>query len=115
MTHNSNRCNAPMQKAGQAVGTAHANQPFPRNRSSRFRRRGQDAEHRVFASEVPTFASGPGRVAGGETISKKTSTAALASFRHGLLPNQRRAPRHPSDLQGPQSEAVYAQSSRRKS
>jgi hypothetical protein len=28
-------------------------------------------------------------------MSKKTSTAALASFRHGPLPNQRRAPRHP--------------------
>ena len=41
---------------------------------------------------------GSDRVAGEETISKKTSTAALASFRQGPLPTQRRAPRHP--LQG---------------
>jgi hypothetical protein len=37
------------------------------------------------------------RVAGGEAMSKKkTSTAALASIRRGLFPNQRRNPRHPS-------------------
>jgi hypothetical protein len=36
------------------------------------------------------------RVAGGETMSTKTSTAALASFRRGSLHNQRRAPRHPT-------------------
>jgi hypothetical protein len=36
------------------------------------------------------------RVAGGETMSTKTSTAALASFRRGSLHNQRRAPRHPA-------------------
>ena len=40
------------------------------------------------------------RVAGGIASSQKRSTAALASFRFGDFPNQRRAPRHPSSGTG---------------
>ncbi|MGB9432670.1 MAG: hypothetical protein WBQ89_10545, partial [Candidatus Acidiferrum sp.] len=77
MTHKSNRCNLPMQKAGQAVGAALRQQPLPSNTGQ-------------------TLTGGSVRVAGGETMSEKTSTAALDSLRRGPLQNQRRAPRHPA-------------------
>jgi hypothetical protein len=77
MTHKSNRCNLPMQKAGQAVGAALLQQPLPSNTGQ-------------------TLTGGSVRVAGGETMSEKTSTAALDSLRRGPLQNQRRAPRHPA-------------------
>jgi hypothetical protein len=76
MTHNLNHLERPVQKAGQ-TGTALPIQPLPSN-----------------ASRI--FMSGPVRVAGGGTAGNQTSTAALASFRHGLLRTQRRAPRHPA-------------------
>jgi hypothetical protein len=46
-------------------------------------------------TSVPEASGGSGRVAGGETRSPKTSTAALVSFRLGSLRSQRRAPRPP--------------------
>jgi len=100
MTHQSIHLDFPVQKAGQAVGTALPNQPLPRYRSSRFRQGTASAvpeqgpEHSALATEVPT--GGSVRVAGGETMSKKTSTAALDSFCQGSLPIQRRAPHHPA-------------------
>ncbi len=74
MTNNTNHGDFLVQNAGQAVGAALAIEPLPRNTPG-----------------------GSGRVAGRESMSKKTSTAALESFRHGPLSHQRRAPGH---LQG---------------
>lgn len=76
MTHQSNQRDVPVQKAGQAVGTAPP----------------ASHEHRP---KNPV--GGTVRVAGGGAMStKKTSTAALDSFRHGSLRIQRRVPRHPA-------------------
>jgi len=86
MTHNLNHREPPVQKAGQ-TGTALPIQPLPSNKKVLW--------HSPEATGVVV------RVAGGETVSKKTSTAALVFFRHGLLPNQRRAPRHPLAFVGP--------------
>jgi hypothetical protein len=71
MTHNSIHRDFPVQKAGQADGTA---LPLPR----------------IFS------AGGSVRVAGEEAQSAQTSTAALGSFCSRLLYTQRRAPRHPA-------------------
>ncbi len=81
MTHKSNHLDFPVQKAGQAVGAALLQQPLLRTISSRTE-------------------GGAVRVAGGDATSKKTSTAALVSFRPGLLPNHRRAPCHPRFCRG---------------
>src|SRR6266478_9242806 len=51
---------------------------------------------RLSGTSANTPTGGPDRVAGGAAMSKKTSTAALDSFRKGQLRNQRRAPRHPA-------------------
>src|SRR5271169_1105413 len=77
MDHKSARCSFPEQKAGQSVGAALQPTPLPTNKG-----------------EIPGV--GSVRVAGGEARNEKTSTAALESFRLGLLRNQRRAPRHPA-------------------
>jgi hypothetical protein len=81
MTNNTNHGGFLMQNAGQAVGAALAIEPLPRN-----------------------IAGGSERVAGRESMSKKTGTAALASFRLGPLSNQRRAPGHLQASVGPRFE-----------
>jgi hypothetical protein len=73
MTHQSNHRDLPVQKAGQASWNGTSYQPLPSN-----------------------ALDGADRVAGGNAMSKKASTAALESFRSGPLPNRRRAPRHPA-------------------
>jgi hypothetical protein len=72
MTHQSNHRGLRVQKAGQASWDGTSNQPLPSNTSA-----------------------GVERVAGGNALSKMTSTAALESFRFSPFPNQRRAPRQP--------------------
>lgn len=101
MTHQMNRCNFPAQKAGQGVGAALPLPLLPRILVQVFSEGATSAvpeespERWALAPEVPAQRDGSDRVAGEEAISKKTSTAALASFRQGPLPTQRRAPRHP--------------------
>jgi hypothetical protein len=73
MTHQSNHRGLRVQKAGQASWDGTSNQPLPSNTSA-----------------------GVERVAGGNALSKMTSTAALESFRFSPFPNQRRAPRQPA-------------------
>lgn len=70
MTHYWNHRDLPVQKAGQAVATA-LHQPLPSKQVSRC-----DSD----------------RVAGGETMGNRTSTAALGWFCSGSLENQRRVP-----------------------
>jgi hypothetical protein len=72
MTLNPNHREQPVQKAGQKAGAALP--PSPNT------------------SQVSSH--GADRAAGGETLSQKTSTAALDSFRRGPLLLQRRPPRH---------------------
>ena len=113
MTHNSNHREPLVQKAGQ-IGTALPIQPLPRNFGVRwlaaafgkFPRENQPTSgSSALASNQSSAAcgfdvfpqsitGGADRVAGGEPVSNQTSTAALASFSHDLLTNQRRAPRH---------------------
>jgi hypothetical protein len=88
MTHNLNHREQPVQKAGQTAGAARPPSPDPGG-----------GNRRASAPEGLSLykSSGAGRVAGGETMSQKTSTAALESFRHGPFPIQRRAPRHSAE------------------
>jgi hypothetical protein len=86
MTHNLNHREQPVQKAGQKAGTALLASPNTYRVSS----------------------DGVDRAAGGETLSKKTSTAALDSFRRGPLHLQRRAPRHRADGSPERSAGFYA-------
>jgi hypothetical protein len=86
MTHNLNYREQPVQKAGQKAGAVLP--PSPNT------------------NQVPS--DGADRVAEGETLSKKTSTAALASFRRGPLLLQRRAPRHRADGSPERSAGFYA-------
>jgi hypothetical protein len=73
MTHQTNHRDLLVQKAGQGSWNGTSNQPLPSNTSA-----------------------GADRVAGGNAMSKKTSTAALESSRFSPFPNQRRAPRQPA-------------------
>jgi hypothetical protein len=84
MTHNPNHGDQPVQKAGQSRSGTSAFPEFEPN-----------------AVDV----DGADRAAGRESMSKKTSTAALESFRHGLLTIQRRAPRQHSTGLGPSAIA----------
>jgi hypothetical protein len=88
MTHNLNHREQPVQKAGQTAGAARPPSPDPGG-----------GNRRASAPEGLSLykSSGAGRVAGGETMSQKTSTAALESFRHGPFPIQRRAARHSAE------------------
>jgi hypothetical protein len=99
MTHNSNHHDFPVQNAGQAVGAALSLEPLPRNLRSPFRQGPVSAVRSATQISSPSagdgrLSGGAVRVAGGESMSKDTSTAALASFRQSSLPTQRRAPRH---------------------
>lgn len=110
MTHNLIHLEHPVQKAGQ-TGTALL--PLPSNYGVRRRAAAfantQPTRKSISGSPAPAStqcsvdsdfvfprpqaSSGADRVAGGESAGNQTSTAALASIRHGLLPTQRRAPR----------------------
>jgi len=92
MTHNSNHRDLPVQKAGQAVGAALPFQPLPSTISYKILR---TLLRQTKATAPEILKGGAVRVAGGELLSKKTSTAARVSCRD-LLPIQRRAPRHPA-------------------
>ena len=112
MTHNSNHRDLPVQKAGQAVGAALPFRPLPSTHSHDIRRtffcsagfhlsrsdarsQGKTFSPRIDNPLTPSFRDGSVRVAGGELLSKKTSTAARVTCRD-LLPFQRRAPGHPA-------------------
>lgn len=119
MTLNSIHRDRLVQKAGQALGAALPLQPLPRIltilafRAQRGISRLLKANcyyARLLCVGAPhaaphlgtqlkpapqVFTDDAVRVAGGITPSQKTSTAALASFRFGVFPNQRRALRHP--------------------
>jgi hypothetical protein len=100
MTHNLNHREQPVQKAGQKAGAAFPPSPNP---SCVPRETTTSASREGTTSVVPYALGNQGasapeatdaeRVAGGETLSQKTSTAALDSFRRGPLRLQRRAPR----------------------
>jgi hypothetical protein len=104
MTHNLNHREQPVQKAGQKAGAAQPPSPNPTalfregtkrdawHRGSEPQLRHKDTSH--FCASAPEESGGVDRVAGGETLSQKTSTAALDSFRCGPFSLQRRAPRH---------------------
>ena len=107
MTHNLIHLEHPVQKAGQ-TGTALS--PYGVRRLAAAFARTQPICKSISVSRAPasrklnthpdlvfsgsTAMGGAGRVAGGAAVANQTSTAALASFRHRLLPTQRRAPRH---------------------
>jgi hypothetical protein len=103
MTLNLNHREQPVQKAGQKAGSTLPPSPNP---TALFREgtkpnawhRGSELQLRHKAASpsrasAPEELTGADRVAGGEILCKKTSTAALDSFRPGLRPLQRRAPR----------------------
>ncbi len=92
MTHQSDHRDLPVQKAGQAVGAALLQPPLPSNIATTVR---EGAASAVPARplRIWTFVLALGdavRVAGGGPGSRKTGTAAPASCRPGVLPNQRR-------------------------
>jgi hypothetical protein len=100
MTHKTNHREQPVQKAGQKAGVAlplSPNPTFVRCESTTSSCRMNQPAHGLLALEV----TGAERAAGGETMSKKTSTAALDSFCRGPLPLQRRAPRQENPNVGP--------------
>jgi hypothetical protein len=115
MTHNLNHREQPVQKAGQKAGAALPPSPNPscvrRERTTLASREGTTSVHPELRRVVPYAlgnrralapeATGAKRVAGGETMSQKTSTAALDSFRFGPLRLQRRAPRQETPNVGP--------------
>jgi hypothetical protein len=100
MTHKTNHREPPVQKAGQKAGAVLPLSPNPagaRCESSSFVPQGVTASVvRCEPTSLLVLASeetGAERAAGGEALSKKTSTAALDSFCRSPLPLQRRAPR----------------------
>jgi hypothetical protein len=98
MTHNSIHGEHPVQKAGQAVGAA---LPLPRSYVGELYARHHLGTQLEPVSAVEVSSDDAVRVAGGFTLAQKASTAALASFRFGVFPNQRRAPRHPGGQKKP--------------
>jgi hypothetical protein len=102
MTHNLNHREQPVQKAGQTDGAALPPSPDPaaifREGTTSVVPYGWGDRRASALGGRPLFkSSGAGRVAGGETMSQKTSTAALESLHHGPFPIQRRAPRHSTE------------------
>jgi hypothetical protein len=109
MTHNLNHREQPVQKAGQTAGAALPFSPDPTaiflEGTTSVVPYGWGSRQALAPEGLSLYKlSGAGRVAGGETMSQKTSTAALESFRHGPFPIQRRAPRHSAEaFVGPSS------------
>jgi hypothetical protein len=115
MTHNLNHREPPVQKAGQ-TGTALPSQPLPSNQRLLWHSHswlcalalcsnlsiGKNACATGDEVLAPQGTGGAVRVAGGESVSKKTSTAALVFLSHG--PSPQPAP-HTAPPSGPLSTA----------